>query len=58
MQYSSEEDSVYRIDDDMENWTATYGIMHGDVSICSDNGDLVVAVTLVITVVTLSTGVQ
>jgi hypothetical protein len=60
MQYSSEEDSVYtyKIDGDMKNWTATYGMMYGDVGICSDNGDLVITVTLVITLITLSTAVE
>ena len=58
MQYSSEEASMCKIDGDMENWTATYGMLHGDVSICSDKGDFVVTVTLVITLITLSTGVQ
>ena len=49
---------MYKIDGDMENWTATYGMLHGDVGICSDKGDFVVTVTLVITLITLSTGVQ
>ena len=58
MQYSSEEDPVYKIDGDMDSWTATYGIKHGDFGICSDNRGLVVTVTLVITLITLSTGVE
>ena len=49
---------MYKISGVMQNWTATYGMMHGVVGIWSDNGDLVVTVTVVITLITLSTAVQ
>jgi hypothetical protein len=54
MQHSSEEASVCKIDGDMEKWTSPYGMMHGDVGIWSDNGDLMVTVNLVITRIALS----
>ena len=46
---------MYKIDGDMEKCTSTYGMMHGDLGVWSDNGYLVVTVTLVITLITLST---